>query len=370
MKIAIEARALSMRGGVHTYVVQLLRHLPSLTQADEVAVISDKVLPLRRPLLLPWWMNVSLPRYLARVRPDVAHFTKAAIPTRKVAPTVVTIYDIIPLLLPQTQSFARRLWWPAALRQAAKHSDHILTISQASKQDMVRLLGVDSHTITVTPLAVDVRRFRPDLPRQDMMSTLGRLGLDKPYILFVGTRDARKNIASLLDAYGRIAGDVPHQLVIAGAQAAKEDDSYRRVVSAREGRVHVLDYVDQKDLPALYAGADVFVWPSMYEGWGLPPQEAMASGVPVIVSDGGSLPEVVGEAGEVVPFSTPVVGDRLHDVDFTKRLARAMGTILADPLKRREMAAAGIRQVARFSWNEVAKKTYEVYTKVVQMYAQ
>lgn len=378
MNIAIEARALSMQAGVHTYVGQLLRHLAALRLGDEVTVIQDQpgsspahtrsvVLPLHHPLLLPWWMNVTVPRYLDTLRPDVVHFTKAAVPSRKVVPTVVTIHDIIPLFLPQTQSFTRRLWWPRALRRAVEASDHIITISERSKQDMVRFLNIDAQRISVTPLGVDRSVFRPDIQPEKIAGVVSRLAAPQPYILFVGTRDMRKNISSLIRAFARLAPQTAHHLVIAG-QVAYRDDESRSILSsaALRNRVHFLDFVEQSDLPALYAGADLFVWPSAYEGWGLPPQEAMASGVPVIVSNGGSLPEVVGGAGEIVPFSTDVIGERLHDDRFTQQLADTMGRVLADAARRQRMRVAGLAQVSKFSWNEVAKKTYEVYTKVAQ----
>ncbi len=378
MKIAIEARALSMRAGVHTYVAQLLRHLAKFSAADEVTVIRDQdgsdipglrsaTLPLKYPLLLPWWMNQTVPRFLDGLKPDVVHFTKAAIPARKSAPTVVTVHDVIPLFLPQTQSLFRRLWWPRAFWRAVQNSDHVITVSEASKQDMVRLLGVDPNKISITQEAADLTTFRPDIQPGRIESVVGRLDITQPYILFVGTRDMRKNISSLIEAFLSIAKHVPHHLVIAGHSAYRDDRSQKMLaLSSLQGRVHFLDYVEAADLPALYAGADLFVWPSAYEGWGLPPQEAMASGVPVIVSDGGSLPEVVGQAGKVVPFSTDVVIDRLHDTDFIKRLGQTMGQVLADSNQRDAMKVEGLRQVAKFSWDDMAKKTYEVYTKVAR----
>lgn len=378
MNIAIEARALSMQAGVHTYVGQLLRHLAALQLGDEVTVIRDRpgsslpdmhsaVLPLQHPLLLPWWMNVTVPRYLDTSKPDIVHFTKAAVPSRKVVPTVVTIHDLVPLFLPETQSFTRRLWWPRAFRRAVEGSDHIITISEASKQDIVRLLNVDPVKISVTQLGVDRSVFHPDIQPEKISGVVSRLAVPRPYILFVGTRDMRKNISSLIRAFARLAPQTAHHLVIAG-QVAYRDDESRSILSSAtlRNRVRFLDFVAQPDLPALYAGADLFVWPSAYEGWGLPPQEAMASGVPVIVSNGGSLPEVVGQAGEIVPFSTDVIGERLHDDRFTQRLADTIGSVLADAARRQRMRVAGLAQVSKFSWNEVAKKTYEVYTKVAQ----
>ena len=127
-----------------------------------------------------------------------------------------------------------------------------------------------------------------------------------------------------------------------------------------------LKFVPDEDLPALYAGADLFVWPSAYEGWGLPPMEAMASGVPVIVSNGGALPEVVGSAGEIVPFSEEKLPERMWDMPFEEALAARMLAVLEDEKKRRAMIQLGSERVKQFSWRSVAEKTFEVYKKVAK----
>mgnify|MGYP001576366425 FL=1 len=193
----------------------------------------------------------------------------------------------------------------------------------------------------------------------------------KPYILFVGTRDMRKNVPLLIRAFARICEDLPHQLVIAGRTALKsaateeeeEDRKQARELGLQE-RIMWLNFVPDEDLPVLHAGADLFVWPSAYEGWGLPPMEAMASGVPVIVSNGGALPEVVGSAGEIVPFSKQKLRERTWDMPFEEVLASRMLAVLEDENKRRTMRQLGIEQVKQFSWRSVAEKTLQVYKKV------
>lgn len=358
MRVVIEARALHSRtsAGVTTYVAGLIAGLREIGGAEYE--ILDEVVPVWR---LPWWMNVTVPRRVRQSGAQLIHFTKAAIPQRRSVPTVVTIHDVIPILLPESQVWARRLMWPVALRQAARRSDHVITISEASKRDIVEYLGVPAEKITVTVPAVDLQRFSPGTHSTSIPPSPE----GNEYILFVGTRDMRKNVPLLIRAFARIAEDIPHHLVIAGRQALKRDDDRRQARALGLGdRVRWLDYVAADDLPALYAGAELFVWPSVYEGWGLPPQEAMASGVPVIVSDGGSLPEVVGRAGETVAFTEQKLRARMNDGAFEEALAERMLAVLEDENKRQSMRQLGLERVRQFSWRRMAEQTLDVYRRV------
>jgi len=358
MKVAIEARALVSKGsGVRTYVQELINNLPAGHQYE---IIDTERVPLPHELLIAPWLNFAVGHVLDHIKPDVAHFTKAAVPWRKKYSTVVTIYDLIPILLPESQKTMARWYWPGTLRRAARTSDHILTISEASKKDIIDNFEVDPGKITVTPLAVDLGHFTSP----PALSLEKERGL-RPYVLFVGTREPRKNVPLLVRAFARIVDQIPHDLLIAGRVYKGSEDVEREIMKAGlEDRVKLPGFVDYKELPGLYAGADLLVWPCVYEGWGLPPMEAMATGTPVIVSDGGSLPEVVGEAGEVVKFATNDLSKRKQDVDFEERLADKMVEVLQDKAKLERMRAAGLVQVRKFSWAEVAKKTVEVYERV------
>ena len=383
MDVIIEAMALSQtRGGVTTYVRELVSHLTSLYPNDKIEILygntggtgqfhpqtTETVIPLRSEVLLPYWLSYPVARHIRSRKIAVSHFTKAALPRTAVGPTVVTIYDIIPLLLPESQSPLRRLYWPAVLEHAAKHASHIMTISEQSKKDIMERYGVTDANITVTPLAVDLEHFKPERSS----STLGvspltpRVFLSrKPYILFVGTKDRRKNISSLIRAFAAIADKVPHRLLIAGKQAHKKDTSELTVDSCKlQDRVEFLENVSYSELPALYSNADIFVWPSVYEGWGFPPQEAMACGTPVIVSNGGPLPEVVGDAGIIVPFQSPRLADRMNDEEFIENLAHEMLALISDEKKKSELIRRGLDRVRQFSWEDVARKTHEAYVKV------
>jgi len=382
MKLAIEAKAVSMRGGgVKTYVVNLIRGLLAAGQADVWLYYDapsslgtfhgahEEAWPLFHKAFLGRWLGIQMAERLRACRPDVVHYTKADVPKRLLWPSVVTIYDVIPLLLPQTQPLGPRLYWPRALARAAK-AHHILTISQTSKEDIVRHLGVESSNITVTTLAPDITRFHTGIARAVVADALHRLTINTPYILFVATRDIRKNAAALVRAFANISNSIPHYLVLAGKAALKRDQALEitaRLPASIRNRILFVDFVRDEDLPALYTGADMFVWPSIYEGWAFPVQEAMACGVPVIVSNGGALPEVIGEAGLVVPFSTAVLRDRLADDAFEGKLADGMGRLAHDTRLKLSFKQAGLERVKQFSWDSVVRKTLHVYEKVASL---
>lgn len=364
MNITIEARALSApSGGVKTYTYELIKNLLASHPEESYELLygsekplgnftgaQETLIPMRSEFLLSYWMSVQVARHIRFKKPSLVHFTKAALPYTKSCPTVVTLYDIIPVLFPETQSPLRRLYWPYVLEHAAKHADHIMTISQCSKRDIIERYNISEDKITVTPLAVDRNHFKP-VPQEK---------IGKPYILFVGTRDARKNIASLIRAFARISSKIPHQLIIVGKPAEKPDSSKKTVRDLGvTDRVEFRENVLYSQLPALYSGADIFVWPSLYEGWGFPPQEAMACGTPVIVSDGGPLPEVVGDAGVIVQL-----GGQNDNADFVERLSYEMLSLINDDVRKKELSRRGIARVAQFSWEDVAQKTWEVYRKV------
>lgn len=368
MKVALEARVLGRpASGVRTYVRHLLEALR--TGGVEVETLESGSLG---DGLWPLWLEVAVPPWLAQVRPSVVHFTKAALPfgsqTKPHTPTVVTIYDVIPLLFPQSQKMGPRLLWPAVLRHAGRAADHIITISEASKRDIVERLQVAPDKVTVTPLAVDTR-IKNEESQLRPKATLGEARIKStmtPYILFLSTLEPRKNVPALVRAYGKIAGQIPHQLLIAGRPYKGAGEIEWEIGRLRLlDRVKLLGAVASSKLADLYANASLFVLPSVYEGWSFPAQEAMSYGVPVIVSDGGALPEVVGEAGSVVPFSAGSIAARTHDEGFESALADQILEVLTDSARQTLMSGAGRARAHEQSWQDVVKATIEVYNKVI-----
>jgi len=261
MKIAIEARGLAGVSGTQTYIRELIYHLAKIATHDQLEIwrtdssatrdvsnVTTKLLPLKHELLLPLWIR-QVTASMSQGQPDVLHFTKPDIPARKQnIPTVVTIHDVIPLLLPQTQSPIRRWYWRSAFKRVAKFADHILTVSEAAKRQIVERLEIEPTNITVTPNGVNTNHFKPIDHRLP--------GLQEEYLLFVGRWDERKNVSALIQAFANISDKIPHQLVLAGRPADKPVDLAAVVRRASvTDRVQFLENVAYDDLPALYTGA-------------------------------------------------------------------------------------------------------------------
>lgn len=376
MKIAIEARALSASRGVRSYVRQLISALLAQHAQDSLVIGYDRVeqqgtfpnsqeviVPLHHELLLPLWLR-RITRKLQSFSPDVLHFTKAAVPSGVHIPAVVTIYDVIPLLFPQGQTLLRRAYWRKELIRAAQRAQHIITISDTSRRDIERLLGVAAEKITVTPLAVDTDFF---YRRTDAKILTQKYGIEYPYLISVGTLEPRKNFELLIRAYARCVPHLPHHLLLVGKKGMAAGGIMRTIATHNlQDRVHWLSDVPDADIPYLLSQAELFVFPSVYEGWGLPPLEAMACGTPVLVSDGGALPEVVQKAARCLPFSTPELTERLHDTVFEDALAANMNSLLTSPIELQRLGRAGQQQAKVRNWDGVAETTRRVYATVAE----
>lgn len=375
--MAIEGRALSSVGtGAKSYTRNLIKALDKLEEL-KLTVIKDQagleqvgrreqVVPWLGKGMLWWWLNMRVIEAVRESGVELTHFTKADVPVRKNGPVVVTVYDVIPLLFPEAQNWSRKWYWPRALERCALYSDYLITISEASRRDIIARLGVDESRVVVTRLAIDTQRFLArgkDLARRQVEKLVGPVN---PYLLFVGTRDKRKNIAAVVEAFTLIGNNFPHDLVIAG-RPALADDGLKDVIkrSNKKNKIRLIDFVADDDLPALYEAAEVLVWPSIYEGWGFPPQEAMACGLPVVTSNGGSLPEVVGEAGKIVEYESKELRERLQEDNYAKKLAVVIGEVLGDKELRSQMSVKGVSQARKNSWEGVAVKTFETYKQAL-----
>lgn len=256
---------------------------------------------------------------------------------------VLTVFDLTPLTLPQchlptaVQGSLLTLIW-------AKKAKHLLTFSEAVKKQLIELLGFDAQRITVTPLAAD-ERFRPQ-PLDRIATVRSKYGLNEPYLLFVGTIEPRKNLVTLLHAFAKIRHDFPHLLVLAGARGWYSEPVFAEIERlGLQNRVIHTEYVPANDLPPLMSGAEVFVYPSLAEGFGLPPLEAMACGTAVICSNAPALPEVVGDAAITVPPT---------DVDAW---SEALTQMLRDADLREAFRQKGLAQAKQFSWEKTARLT-------------
>lgn len=298
------------------------------------------------------WPNFVLPAKAAAEGFDLIHCTTPyGTFTRSRFRNVITICDVTPLLFPAAHGrmnvWHHRFVLPAILKRAAS----IITISESSKRDIVRIYNVPEEKVTVTCLAAD-ERYRPKPP-----GTAGEavMQIPRPYILNVGTLEPRKNLDGLLRAFAiaRKRG-LPHTLVIAGARGWGKSRLAGLIRElALDDAVLFTGFVEDRDLPHLYAGAEFFVYPSLYEGFGLPPLEAMACGVPVITSNGSSLPEVTGDAALLV------------DPRSDGELAGAMVRMAGDAGLRQMLQAKGVERAALFSWERTAEETLAVYRQAM-----
>jgi glycosyltransferase involved in cell wall biosynthesis len=263
---------------------------------------------------------------------------------------VVTVHDVAFLEHPHAYPRTWRLLYRAALIRTARTADAVIAVSRHTAEDLARHTKIDRRRIHVTPLG-------PSLPPTDTVvdAVLDRLKIPPPYVLFVGTLEPRKNLVRLVRAYRRAAArGVEHALVLAGAAGWNAQPLLREIGYEGPGRVVLTGHVPDEELDALYRGASAFVYPSLYEGFGIPVLDAMARGVPSVVSSTASLPEVAGEA------AVPV------DPRSTAAIAEAIERVLRDRDLADRLREAGLRRAARFSWEETARLTLEAYKQVLQ----
>ncbi len=301
-----------------------------------------------------WWV----PRTLGRLGASLYHSPYMLMPYLPGRPTVVTIHDLIPLVLPQTFPARTRLVARAALSLAVRAASRILTDSRSAADDLRRLLRVPAAKITVVPAAADPG-FAPQ-PPEAVNRVRARLGLPERYVLFFGSNKPHKNLPRLVRVYLGLPGSPP-PLVIAGHWEAAHPEA-RALAEAggaiASGRIRFIGPVAAADLPALYTGTHLFVFPSLYEGFGLPPLEAMACGAPVAASRASSLPEVVGDAGWLF--------DPLDEGD----MARVMGAALAAPEELHARRRLSLARSAQFSWEAAARQTAAVYAQALGQAAE
>jgi glycosyltransferase involved in cell wall biosynthesis len=343
--IAIDADVLGrQRTGDETYISGLLRELPSFTSGLRLAAVTRRpglvpagveAIPLAARLQ-PLRMGLQLPLLLRRLQPDLAHFLHVVPPGWR-GRSIVTVQDLSFERFPEVMDRSDRFFFSTFVPRSARRADRVLTGSEWTKRDLVERYAVDPERIVVTPYAHDPV-FRPDGPRRE----------GEPYALFVGALQPRKEPELALRAL--LGVDSGLRLVFAGPDRGLEAELRQRARTLGLGdRVEFAGHVPREDLAALYRGAETLVFPSRYEGFGLPVLEAMASGTPVVATPSSSIPEVAGDAALLVEPDA-------------EALAAGIEQALAERERLREL---GLARAARFSWAETARRTADVYREVL-----
>jgi glycosyltransferase involved in cell wall biosynthesis len=326
---------------------------PNLPTASNVTgrpyVLSERILNLL-------WYKVGLPLPVDIVggRADLYHFPDFALPPIRRGKSVITVHDLSFLLVPDCAEDGLRAHLERVLPPSVRGADFITADSENTRNELTTLLDASPSKVEVVYGGVD-SRFKPIVDPDVLEAARRRYGLDYPFMLYVGTIEPRKNLGRLLRAYTQLRSrhEIKHRLVVAGGLGWLYQDVLREIEDlAAEHEVAFLGRVSDDDLPALYSLCDLFVFPSLYEGFGLPPLEAMACGRPVLCSNTSSLPEVVGDAGVLV---SP------YDVDG---LSNAMADLLAEPEKRAMLGQRGLARARKFTWEASARRLLEVYQKL------
>ena len=377
MQIGLDARLFHSKTGIGRYTRSLFFAYLQRPASDSVTLFYD------RPLAQFWqretemsglsafpshvklvtalcpqrilWTNWHLPPLLRQHGIDVYHgVCNFELPVRKVCRYVVTIHDLIPLFFPKLVPWKHLLFFRLFMKRAAHTADVVITDSAHSARDLVQHLSVPAARIRVIYLGYDgaYQEVRdPAIKR----ATCARYGITPPYLLFVGVIEPKKNLSRLLTAFALLRQQRPDlQLVIAGGEGWGMTQLAQQAKAAGvEQHVIFPGFIPDADLPALYSGAAVFVFPSIYEGFGLPVLEAMSCGAPVVTSNVSSLPEIAGDAAVLVNPNEP------------SEICRGILAVLADEQKRCVMQAAGRLQAQKFSWARTAEETYRVYQEAL-----
>lgn len=344
----------------HEYTVCATTPLPSIQRCG----IPQSLYPPRFGIPRVIWDQFIFPHGVVplaahRDRADVTLFTNNYISLWGARPAAVFINDITPYIMPEAFQKVHGAYVRFYMRLAANKASRIITISEHSKQDICRVLGMDSSQVVVAPLAANLTQTTNILDLK--ASSTGKFSKLKPYILFVGAIHPRKNVEGLIAAFAHLKAkhEIPHRLLITGdklwmAGHLGSSEAYRAVADD----IVFTGRVEDCELPDLYGECDLFVYPSFYEGFGLPVLEAMSLGAPVVTSTVSSLPEVAGDAAVLV------------DPYDMESIAEGMFRVLRDPVFAAELRLRGLRRARSFSWSKTAATVLEVLEGIAETHSK
>lgn len=371
MNIAIDTRRIE-DFGVGTYIRNLIRTLVVTDPENSYFLLGDpgkisRVAQLPENFrVLPWgdarraWKReLQLHQLLQANAVELLHIPYVRIAVLVPCRYLVTVHDLADFLYPRHSGWEQNLRW-RMVQRTLTHARRILAVSRATQRDIENLFGIPSSQITVVENAID-ERFLQSGRREEQRLVLERYRVQDPFLLYVGSARPQKNLPRLIEAFGVIKGELRDhpvyrnlKLLIIGDELSEHPDLRRTVIRTRmQDDVRFLGFVPVEILRVFYQAAEVFVFPSLHEGFGLPPLEAMAQGTPVVTSNVSSLPEVVGDAAVLV-----------HPENVFE-IARGVERALLDEELRQELRQRGQRQIARFSWERSVRQVLEIYSEAV-----
>ena len=370
MRVALELQpCCGKRSGIGVYTYELAKRMRAgdglefygdifnfLGRNDNAGSLAGISMPLRECKLFPYgvyrriWNKVHIPHEaLFRGETDLNVFFNYIVPPHVVGKVMTTVYDLTYLRFPETMDAGNLKRLQDGMKYSIERSDGLVTISEFSKREIMELLEIPEDRIYVVPCAPSFNG-RP----ADFDGCAAKFGIDKPYILYIGTIEPRKNLVRLIQAYERLKREqgIPHQLVLAGGKGWANDEIIH--MAEKVENVILTGYISEEEKYALYKNADVFAFPSIYEGFGIPPLEAMHFGCPVVCAAAASLPEVVEDAAELV--------DPMDAVS----IAEGLWKVISDPDHAAELVRRGREQTEKYTWDTSAVKLMEACRAVLE----
>lgn len=373
MKIGLNAHLLASQAGyraagIHGYIHNLLAHMPQVAPDDwdwtamvgganqaqfDGITMQRAALDTESPMKRILWEQAIQPTQLMQF--DLYHAMAFVAPLLLTTPSVVTVYDLTFMRYPERLTTARRLYLRMFTALTCRRAKRVIAISQSTADDLTNLLDIPADKIDVTPLGYDTAAYRP-LPSDQLAAFIQKYQLPDRFWLFVGTLEPRKNLVMLLNAYAQVPQSERLPLILGGGKGWMVDDIFATIERHQlADEVTHVGFIPTEDLPLWYNLAEVFLYPSVFEGFGLPVLEAMACGTPFITSNVSSLPEVAGDAGMTLP------------PDNIDHWTEALKQVYHDTTWRMSAREQGFQQALQFTWQRTARLTIESYRKAMDV---
>lgn len=360
LRVAFDAQgSYGGKSGLGVYVKSLVHALQSLNHSESVKIdyYPDEISSFRGFLNTPRrlrWETTEFPRSLKNKNYDLVHIPAFAMGWHKIK-SVLTVHDLIGLAFPNQKRIAGRFYWGQWLAWAARRAHHLIADSEHTRRDLISFLKIPENKITlIYPSGHE--GFRADIDSETINKTKNKFNIRDPYFIFVGTFEPRKNLPRVMKAFQSFLQSKPHyQLVLVGSSEFAHGQYWDTLVAEHGldlSRILTPGFIDHESLNALYCGAEALIFPSLYEGFGIPILEAMASGCPVITANATSTPEVAGHAGLLV--------NPENELD----IADAMKCIAGNQMLRSDLQSKGFIQIKKFSWTQTAQQTIDLYRKL------